>query len=218
MAQLRSDGPYIWATWLSGLLVGDRSCEWASWFRAHHEGRSWHKVPSDFSQAAWLSAHADAVRFHRERWIKLGYHVTQEDQNQFVLSGRRATLAGKPDLIATRGPEGVIVDVKTGKPSPAHMAQVMIYMYAVPRGIQRYQGVEFSGQIAYPEYGDEIPAGAVDREFLDRLIELLSRLASTRPALRVPSPRECRFCDISRVDCPDRIEHLAQPTGYSEDF
>ena len=30
MPVLRKDGPYIWATWLSKLLVGDNSCEWSS--------------------------------------------------------------------------------------------------------------------------------------------------------------------------------------------
>ena len=24
---------YIWVTWLSRLLVGDASCEWATWYR-----------------------------------------------------------------------------------------------------------------------------------------------------------------------------------------
>ena len=31
------DHPYIWATWLPRLLVGDNSCEWAIWFKAHYQ-------------------------------------------------------------------------------------------------------------------------------------------------------------------------------------
>ena len=31
--------PYIWTTWLPRLLTGENSCEWAAWFKAHHE--SW---------------------------------------------------------------------------------------------------------------------------------------------------------------------------------
>ena len=42
----RRSGPYIWVTWLSRLLVGDRSCEWSSWFKAHH--RYYDRMPSDF--------------------------------------------------------------------------------------------------------------------------------------------------------------------------
>lgn len=68
MARQRQNGPYIWVTWLSGLVVGEKSCEWASLFRAHHESRSWHRIRQDFDQTARLSTHLDAVRFHRERW------------------------------------------------------------------------------------------------------------------------------------------------------
>ena len=29
MAQVRRDGPYIWVTWLTRLLVGENPCEWS---------------------------------------------------------------------------------------------------------------------------------------------------------------------------------------------
>ena len=44
MAELRPNGPYIWITWLTKLLTGEHSCEWASWFKAHHETRSWRRA------------------------------------------------------------------------------------------------------------------------------------------------------------------------------
>ena len=37
MVQRRSHGPYIWATTLAKLLTGENSCEWAGWFKAHHQ-------------------------------------------------------------------------------------------------------------------------------------------------------------------------------------
>ena len=40
---------YIWVTWLSRLLVGDASCEWATWYRSHHIG--YEKAPGDFDMA-----------------------------------------------------------------------------------------------------------------------------------------------------------------------
>ena len=48
MAELRKHGPYIWVTWLTRLLAGENSCEWAAWFRAQHESWSWTRVPSGF--------------------------------------------------------------------------------------------------------------------------------------------------------------------------
>ena len=35
MAVLRGGGPYIWVTWLTRLLVGENSCEWAACSRPY---------------------------------------------------------------------------------------------------------------------------------------------------------------------------------------
>ena len=55
MAQKRPGSPYIWVTALSKLLTGENSCEWADWFKAHHQG--WTKPPSDFDSATWMLEH-----------------------------------------------------------------------------------------------------------------------------------------------------------------
>ena len=49
------DGPYIWVTWLTKLMVGENSCEWAAWFKSHFQG--YDKVPNDFDVTAWQMAH-----------------------------------------------------------------------------------------------------------------------------------------------------------------
>ena len=54
MAIPRYNGPYVWVTWLPRLLAGESSCEWASWFKAQHEGDSWARIPSDSDQAGWM--------------------------------------------------------------------------------------------------------------------------------------------------------------------
>lgn len=36
MPTLRTQ-PYIWTTWITKFLAGDNSCEWATWYKAHHE-------------------------------------------------------------------------------------------------------------------------------------------------------------------------------------
>ena len=85
-----------------------------------------------------------------------------------MLSGSGAgspTLAGKPDLIAVKGGDAVIIDAKTGKPGPAHSAQVMIYQYAVPRALDRYRGMEFRGHVIYPDAQVGIPVSGVDEKF-----------------------------------------------------
>ena len=215
MAQ-RRESPYIWATWLSRLLAGESSCEWATWFRAHYQ--DWEKPPSDFDQAQWMLDHTDLVNRARESREALGYEVYTENQNSFRLRGATATLAGKPDLVAVKGSDAVIIDAKTRKPSPAHSAQVLIYQYAVPLARPEYRGVEFRGHVVYPGSNVGIPASGLDQQFVERLGALIRRLAAEEPARRVPSAAECRWCDITRQDCPARIEDEPRQEGTTEDF
>ena len=108
------------------------------WFKAHHQ--NWVKPPSDFDSSAWMLRHTALVNEERESTEQLGYTVSTENQNLFRLRGSSATIAGKPDLIAGKAHEVVVIDAKTGKPGPSHRAKVMIYQYAVPKALQQYQG------------------------------------------------------------------------------
>ena len=204
MAQPRANGPYIWVTWLPKLLSGESSCEWASWFKAQHEGWSWSRMPSDFDRAGWLMNHTALLNEQRQRRENQGHSVFTEAQNSINLRGSSAVLAGKPDLVARRGDEVTVIDVKTGRPSPAHATQVMLYMYALPRALGRYKGLTIAGQVVYPDHAVDIPSDAVDRRFIENLGGLIRRLVSEMPARRIPSPSECRFCEITPVDCPER--------------
>ena len=210
------ESPYVWTTWLSKLLASEASCEWAGWFRAHYQ--DWVKPSSDFDQARWMLDHTDLVNQERESRERLGYTVYTEDQNSFRLRGATATVAGAPDLIAVKGSDLVVIDAKTGRPSPHHSAQVMIYQYAVPKALERYRGTEFRGHIVYPGGNVQIPASGVNGKFVDRLGSLIRRLADETPARKIPSNQECRWCDISVADCPDRIEDELRQEGTTEDF
>ena len=218
MAKLRRNGPYFWVTWLTRLLVGEISCEWSSWFRAQHESWSWDKVRSSFDQVGWQLAHTAAINETRRQWEEMGFSVKTENQNSFALIGKVAALGGKPDLIGLRGDTATIIDVKTGKPSPSHAVQVMVYMYAVPKAIDEYRGLSFDGMIAYADHQVHIPASAVDEAFIKNLSRIVLRLSSAEPARRVPSARECGFCDISSADCPERAAEGDVAEGVTDDF
>ena len=219
MAQLRATGPYIWVTWLPRLLSGGSSCEWSSWFKVQHEGWSWSRMPSDFDQTDWLLNHTALLNQLRENWELQGYSVLTEGQNSFNLRGSSAVLAGKPDLVARRRDQITVIDAKTGRPSPAHTAQVLIYMYALPLALERYKGLSIAGQVAYPDHVVDIRADAVEGRFVENLGGLIRRLASQMPARRVPSPGECRFCEITPADCPDRADEGPPPEeGTTSDF
>ena len=54
--------------------------------------------------------------------------------------------------------------------------------------------------------------GGCGRPVLEALIR---RLAADKPATRVPSAQECRFCDISALECPEPVESNAEPRRRS---
>ena len=215
---MRSNGPYVWVTWLTKLLVGEHSCEWAAWFKSHHESWSWEKASSTFDVVQWQVAHTASVIDTRAAWEQEDYTVFTESQNSFALRGKTATLGGKPDLIARKGNEGVILDVKTGKPSPSHGVQVMLYMYAVPRALGQYKGVTFDGRVVYYDHEVAIPATAVDEGFIRNVGRFMQRLGLSAPARRVPSPMECAYCDITAANCPDRLSGTPVTEGVTVDF
>ena len=121
-------------------------------------------------------------------------------------------------LIADKTHEVVVIDVKTGRVSPAHRAQVMIYQYAVPKVLEQYRVMRVRGHVRYPTSNVGTPESAVDREFVGNLGALVRRLAAETPARRVPSAAECRFCDITAADCPARIDVGYVAEGNTEDF
>ena len=52
----------------------------------------------------------------------------------------------------------------------------------------------------------EIPATAVDARFRTLFRQTMEQVGSATASPRVPSHSECRFCDISRQDCAQKIE------------
>ena len=145
--------------------------------------------------------------------------VTTEGETSFTLRGNAATLGGKPDLIALRDDLAVIIDAKTGKPSPSHTVQVMLYQYAVPRAMEQYKGLNFSGQVAYANHCVDIPADEVNEDFVKSMRSLVQRLGAETAARKIPSAGECRFCDISSVDWRERVEgKLHGKMGTTDDF
>ena len=217
MPQLR-DFPYIWATWLPRLLTGERSCEWAIWFKAHYW--DWTRQPRDFDQSKWLLDHTALLHQQKAEWEERGYDVYVEAQNSFQLRGRTATLAGRPDLIVDRGDDALIIDVKTGQEQPWHAVQIQIYQYALPKALpERFRHARLAGEVVYPSRIARVPRGALPGQFIDQLGSTIRRLATPNPPKPTPSFQECRFCDITAADCPERVdEPNTAPQGQTSDF
>ena len=141
-----------------------------------------------------------------KRYEEQGYEVSNGGPNDYVLSVGGTVLSGRPDVIATRGDECVVIDFPKGKPNRAHALQVTTHMYALPRAVERLRGMSPRGEVAYMRELVDLPASSVDLEFISNLSRLVGRLASGEPLARVPSPEECGMCDITAADCPERLD------------
>ena len=144
---------------------------------------------------------------------------SSKDQNAFRLRGKSATLAGRPDLVVLDDRDATIIDVKTGREQPWHKVQVMIYQYALPLALPQYRNVGIGGEVIHPTHTVRIPRGALPNQFIEVLGSLIRRLAADTPPRRVPNGPECRFCDISAADCPERVDDYYEPEdGTTDDF
>ena len=160
-----------------------------------------------------------AAQQGEEQWTNRGYTVTVENQNVFRLRGHMALLVGKPDLIVERGDDVLVIDVKTGREQAWHAVQVQIYKYAIARARPEYHDRMIAGQVAYPRHITRVPRGALDNGFIRDLGALIQKVAAPTPPPAAPSSQECRFCDITALDCPERLEGAYEPAETAiEDF
>ena len=140
MTRVRGDGPLISPVWLAGLLTGDAQCQWASWFRAHHE--DWERGPQfSVSRIDWPCDYTARLLSCIKRVEQEGYRVSNGAPNGYLLSVGGAMLSGRPDVIAVKGDDCVVIDFpedhpKFGSdidPTRSHETQVMIHMYTLPK-------------------------------------------------------------------------------------
>ena len=78
-------------------------------------------------------------------------------------------------------------------------------MYAIPRALPQYKDRLFDGELVYKDHEVRIPASMVDDQFQDQLVAVIQRLSADTPPRKTPSANECRYCDISAQDCPERV-------------
>lgn len=212
----RRDGPYVWVTWITGLLAADKQCEWSAWFRAHFQDFA--KVPSDFNLAAWKAAHGEMVRARAEALRADGWDVYVEDQNKFTLPGSAATLGGVADIVAVHDADGLVVDCKSGRQRDSDAMQVLTYMRVLPLTHAACKSVKLAGEVQYRETSLRIEPEQLTDELKALMRGLIERIGGDTPARKVPSFSECRFCDITSADCPERVEHEQRSTRVEHDL
>jgi len=203
MAERRA-GKFIWVTWLPKLMIREASCVWSIWFKTRYK---YEKVPGDFDHAKWQVTHNRMLHELKLKQEQAGEKVFIENQNYFHFEVRPdLVVAGKPDLITVVGDNVTIYDCKTGQPKASDQIQMMLYMYCTPLCLAICKDKKPKGILIYPDNSVEIPADAIDAEFIDNFDYFIEILDSSESPKKTPSLAECKFCDITSTDCPERID------------
>jgi hypothetical protein len=218
----KGGNPSVWVTHLSGLLSGDKQCEFAAWFKS----RYWYsKLPdSTFDAAAWTSDHNALVQSRAQSLKDAGWTVTLEDQNKFEIIGQVGSIVGKQDIVATTLTPGDppvalrVEDCKTGKPRHSDWWQVLLYIYAQKRKHPELKD-RITGMVVYKDHEVAVQAVDLTAERIAQIGALMKKLCGPEQATAVPSKRECGMCDIGAQYCSARfVEQSGAATASTFDF
>ena len=195
---------YIWPTWITGLLSGDKHCEWAAWVRAHYHYEKRQETGRENSLSQWKAEHAAFVTAHAENLRADGWSVRFEDQNKFNYIGKAATVGGCPDIVAVKPGLVRIDDAKTGKERDSDFWQVAVYGMLLPLVDDSISELVVWGNVIYKNRTREIMPIQI-LEARPMIVDRIKRTSDDTTPRRTPSGSECAFCDIN--GCPERIEN-----------
>ena len=206
------DTPYVYVSWVARYLAGERLCGYSQWVRAHYLLGKEDTVPSGFDRAKWIAEHAALVRGRAQVLRSQGWDVYCEEQNSFRVHGTQSnvTFGGKPDIVALSGDQAVIEDCKTGARRDSDLMQLRLYLYLLPRSnegsfLRRY--ALLSGRVIYSEPPEvPVPHTSIDDRFKTLVRDAVSELAGEQPLPKMPVYAECKWCDVARSVCPQRVE------------
>lgn len=213
----KRDKTFVWPSLIAKLVAGESQCLWAAWFKANFK---YDKIPSDFNLIKWTVTHNALLHDRRDALERLGFRVLIEDQNSFKWKySATAIVSAKPDIVAFGQDEDMagemqpvctVEDAKSGRPKTSDHIQVMFYQIVLPKAVEEYRGVQFDGCIVYKDgiQNVDIPYEAANDESLKNEIwkTIDSICGAEVDCRRVASRSECKWCDISKADCPVRIE------------
>jgi CRISPR/Cas system-associated exonuclease Cas4 (RecB family) len=213
MATARTGKPYIWVTWLAKLL-GGHQCVWSAWFKAHYKYDKYEEMAADLVK--WNREHNALVAKRVKELEANGWTVMVEDQNAFKLEGEVAVVAGKPDIVATKDGQVLVVDGKTGRERESDIWQVLFYLFAIPKSRPDLKG-DLEGEVQYAK-GDvrvSLTPADLDEPRMAQLVDLIKAVAGEQPPAKRPSRPECKVCNIGFKDCPQRVG-VEQTTAVGE--
>ncbi|MBD2302222.1 PD-(D/E)XK nuclease family protein [Nostoc sp. FACHB-190] len=199
---------YIHPSWLAKALSGDRQCM----FSLHTQGNYFiPKADNDFDAQGYKLKHQAVLNQYAKELKAEGYTVYTEASNSFWYETKAgALISAQPDMVAVRGDEVIVPDIKTGKELKASdIAQVKLYMALIPA--VRLHGICQipTGQLVHQGQVSEIPATEITTDFKRQVAELVNTMTSATTPLVTPSVHECRWCPLHHL-CPAKVENVAK--------
>lgn len=196
----------IWVTWLAKAMAGDLSCYWELWFKTNFE--NYKKLPESPELARWQINHSRLLYELRKERKAAGEKLFVESMARISHQIKPDLfLEGVPDLIAVSDNDVTIYDCKTGEQKASHQVQVMIYIYYILHQLNRFPGLNPKGKVRYSDGMEiEIPDTLIDEKFIENLNYFINILSSEQPPPKTPSQFECKYCNISKIDCPERMD------------
>lgn len=209
---VKKDGlPSFWITHIAKALVGDTVCLLQPYLLGHYKVE---KRPNSFDSATWRANHTELLNLTLDRLTTQGWTSKVEGANFFRVVGTAAIVSGKPDAVARKGAAIKVIDTKTGAPSESHVAQVALYCLLLPIAWNR-PDLQINGEVVYATH--TVPVfWERAQELKGKAFGMIKRLASEDRPVASPSESSCRFCDISKTDCPDRVDEAAPDIHTSE--
>lgn len=208
--------PFVMVTWVLGLVTGVDQCVWRAWFRSRYKYPQ--RPDPTFDSVAWASQHDDQVEKRVRELQADGWKVQKEGQNWTRVKGETALLVGKPDIVASRGGQYLVIDEKTGAQNKKDLWQVLAYLYLIPKAWES-PNLRIAGQV---EYADGTRIDVLSAEFTPELRQkffaVVKRIGDPTEPEKTPTASECRFCDVSV--CDKRIEATPESElpKQTEDF
>jgi len=204
---------YVWATWLTKLLAGEDRCWWKAWYKTHYR---YDKVPDDPERAAffreWTAKHDALVQKRAAELRAADWVVKVEDEGQFKVCGDAADLAGKPDIVAMREDEGVLViDAKAGRRRDSDHWQVLVYAWSLARSWLKGQRIR--GEVQYSD-GVRAVRELGERESAE-IVAAMKKITGPESPSAEPSRNECRYCDVQHCTSrwADETDHDGDAGG-----
>ncbi len=194
MAEKRNS-PYIWVSWLAEIMSGDLSCHWKVWFKTHNKLTK--KQSSDFDSVAWKINHTKKLTEVKDRLIKNNQNPKLEKYIEYKIPNSNAIIQGRIDCAIETEDTITIYECKTGKERDSDQAQVMLYMYILSKNSKK----QIKGIISYNDKEIEI---ILPENFEENFNFFVNKLISIECPIKNPG-NDCRFCDITKEDCPERI-------------